>query len=1212
MLTFAVSGEGAEPENGGAESFPRLFGTYELQAEIGRGGMGLVFKARQLPLDRVVALKVLLTGQFSDETARRRFRLEAESAAKLQHPNIVTIYEVGEAEGHPYLTMDFVDGPNLAARIGGRPLPARTAAELLRDIARAVQVAHAAGVLHRDLKPSNILIGPDERPRVTDFGLAKRLDGSAGVTLTGQMLGSPNYISPEQAAGRNQDIGVPSDIYGLGALLYQLLTGRAPFNAPTPAETLRLVLDTEPASPRLLNPALPRDLETICLKCLQKDPARRYASATAIVEDLDRFLSDRPIHARPPNLVYRARKYARRNRTLVIAVSVVLGSLVIGLGMALAGFRRAVSAERAQNRLRQEAVVARELETKRAARTALDLANRNLADGKIADGLAYLVYAARKDPQNTTLAPRLASAMAAQNFLLPAGAPFECDFRILAVRFTKDGKSIYVGAEDGTFRVLDADSGELKREFHLGRPVALGGWKFARDNDRVLAVLFANHTLGVFEAESGQPRWTPGALDPNVIPYGKNFGLGDSIGFSPDGRWFYAFAQDRFWLWDAATGAIRLQPILGHEITDCDITADGMQLAVTAGGSVKRWTLTEPSPVSAPGIPVNLAIKSSRTVRFSPDGRKLAISAFTEGVRLVDVASGALLRTLPLPGDILDTASVAFASHDRLFASGYRAAGSWSLLTGEFTPLPIAVGEDLVGTSFDSAGRRILATGTDGFVRLCDLDSGDLVAETAWHQDGAFCAALSPDGAHVVIGTASGMILRLRVGRGAARPVVLPRTLATPMPAPFLPESPARLLWMTGDRARVLDIASGREVTGGFAYPEAVVRMEGIDYRPPVRPDLKFMVVDTGHGWQAWELGAGGVTHVAILAGSRSGGGPPMFSPRGDLVALCYKDPSSDEFSLGVWNLHTGARAGPVFTYPTWIVNLTPNFSPDGRRIAFGTADGACMVLDVATARPLVTFASRSLVPNQAVWFSPDGTRVLTSTIQNETRLWDAATGQPISPVLDTMDANGFAQFSPDGRRFATWGSHSTHVWDGRTGAPVGEPLPAGGKQVRFSSDSRNLSTADANGIVRVWDVPSGQPVTEPMSYRSARTLSPEFSPDGRFLRTETKEFFVWSVPPRLPVDSPIPEWLLQLATVCATKTVDDAGQLIDVPDVLKQFEEVQHQLAALPADAPLAEWGRWIIDNRSDRSIAPGFTITPEEADKLAKTTAAAGAPNR
>ncbi len=333
---------------------PRAFGSYQLLNEVGRGGMGLVYRAHQRSLDRIVALKVLLHGSLGDKAGRRRFRAEAESAAQLQHPNIVAIHEVGEEDGVPYLTMDFVDGPDLSRLCDGRPLPAATAARYLRDIARAVQTAHDAGVLHRDLKPSNILLGSDGRPRVTDFGLAKRADTNASqeLTTTGQVFGSPSYTSPEQAAGRLPDVAAPTDVYGLGAILYHLITGRAPFVAPTATQTLRLVLEAEPVAPHLLNPSLPRDLETICLKCLQKDPARRYPAAAALADDIDRFIDQRPILARPVSPLGRSWRWCRRHPATAALTTALL------VVLAFAAIIADIQIHRTE-RARQTAVVAR-------------------------------------------------------------------------------------------------------------------------------------------------------------------------------------------------------------------------------------------------------------------------------------------------------------------------------------------------------------------------------------------------------------------------------------------------------------------------------------------------------------------------------------------------------------------------------------------------------------------------------------------------------------------------------------------------------------------------------------------------------------------------------------------------------------------------------------------------------------------------------------
>jgi serine/threonine protein kinase len=278
------------------------FGEYELLTEIARGGMGVVYKARHTSLDRIVALKLILAGRLAAEDDLVRFRTEAEAAAKLQHPHIVAVHDVGEVDGQQYFSMDFIDGQTLAHRLAKGPLPSRVAARYVALVARAIHYAHRQGVLHRDLKPSNILIDQADEPHVTDFGLAKRLGGDQGHTRTGMVLGTPSYMAPEQASGKIKDQGPLTDIYGLGAVLYELLTGRPPFKAESPMDTLMQVLESEPVPPRLLNRKIDHDLETICLKCLEKNPARRYASAEALADDLDRYLSGDTISARSSNM----------------------------------------------------------------------------------------------------------------------------------------------------------------------------------------------------------------------------------------------------------------------------------------------------------------------------------------------------------------------------------------------------------------------------------------------------------------------------------------------------------------------------------------------------------------------------------------------------------------------------------------------------------------------------------------------------------------------------------------------------------------------------------------------------------------------------------------------------------------------------------------------------------------------------------------------
>jgi hypothetical protein len=308
----------------------RYFGDYELVREIARGGMGIVFFARQISLNRPVALKMILAGQLAHDTDIKRFYLEAEAAANLDHPGIVPIYEVGQHEGQHYFSMVFVEGQSLAQKLAHGPLPPREAAALLVKVAEAVAYAHQRGVIHRDLKPGNILLDQNGNPRVTDFGLAKKVEGDSGLTGSGQIMGTPSYMPPEQAGGKRGAVGPAADVYALGATLYALITGRPPFQAATAMDTVLQVFRDEPVPPRRLNAAIPRDLETICLKCLEKEPAKRYASASALAGDLRRYLAGEPITARPVGQAERVWRWCRRNPVVASLSAGVVLALVLG------------------------------------------------------------------------------------------------------------------------------------------------------------------------------------------------------------------------------------------------------------------------------------------------------------------------------------------------------------------------------------------------------------------------------------------------------------------------------------------------------------------------------------------------------------------------------------------------------------------------------------------------------------------------------------------------------------------------------------------------------------------------------------------------------------------------------------------------------------------------------------------------------------------
>jgi hypothetical protein len=306
---------------------------YEILGELGRGGMGVVYKARHLGLNRLVALKMILAGGHAGPDELARFRAEAEAVARLNHPNIVQIHDVGESGGLPYFSLEFVEGGSLDRKLAGTPLPSDEAAQLAERLARAMAAAHAAGLVHRDLKPANVLLGADGTPKVTDFGLAKKLD-TAGQTASGAIMGTPSYMAPEQASGKSREIGPACDVYALGAILYECLTGRPPFKAATPLDTIMQVVSAEPVSPRQLNVRVPVDLETICLKCLQKEAARRYAGAAAMADELSRFRDGLPIQARPVGSLERAAKWVKRRPTAA-ATAALLALLVLGAAVAL-------------------------------------------------------------------------------------------------------------------------------------------------------------------------------------------------------------------------------------------------------------------------------------------------------------------------------------------------------------------------------------------------------------------------------------------------------------------------------------------------------------------------------------------------------------------------------------------------------------------------------------------------------------------------------------------------------------------------------------------------------------------------------------------------------------------------------------------------------------------------------------------------------------
>ena len=479
----ALASESISEESPSTTDDSQVFGDYELLGELASGGMGIVFRARQRSLNRIVALKMIRSRQFASAAEVERFRMEARAAANLDHPNIVPIFEVGQYEGNHFFSMKLIEGESLAEQIeGGKwrctqeksPQHQRNAAAILAQVARAVHHAHERGVLHRDLKPSNILIDDAGEPHLTDFGLAKLIESGADLTRTFAVMGTLGYMSPEQAAGKSRQITISADLYSLGAILYELLAGTPPFTGEDPAKLLRDVIESEPVRPRNLTPWVEEDLETICLKCIEKSPERRYASALALAQDLERWLRHEPIFARPIPFWQRGVKWVQRRPLRAALYLVLLLSTVSVATVILYAARQRRHATAAHSK-------AADVIGQSEVRQAQDF----FATENPVMALAHLSRLVRENPKNQIAATRLMAALSQRPFALPLWETRR-EWKVQSGEFSLAGAKLALGALDGTVRLFDAATGQLLNTFHEHRD-AVSSLAFDRTGHRLVA-----------------------------------------------------------------------------------------------------------------------------------------------------------------------------------------------------------------------------------------------------------------------------------------------------------------------------------------------------------------------------------------------------------------------------------------------------------------------------------------------------------------------------------------------------------------------------------------------------------------------------------------------------------------------------------------------------------------------------------------------------
>ncbi|HEY5552410.1 MAG TPA: serine/threonine-protein kinase, partial [Opitutaceae bacterium] len=1118
-----------------AEEAPGTWiGHYKLLQQIGEGGFGVVWMAeQQAPIRRRVALKIVKHGMDTREVIAR-FESERQALALMDHPNIATVFDAGATDaGRPFFAMELVRGVPITRYCDENRLPPESRLRLFIAVCQAVQHAHQKGIIHRDLKPSNILVTLHDGqpvPKIIDFGVAKAtsapLTDKTLVTQFHAFIGTPAYTSPEQMEMSGLDVDTRSDIYSLGVLLYELLTGRPPFDPDALARSgleamRRTVREVEPPRPSArietltdgdrttvanqrgtdsgsLSLLLKGDLDWIVMRCLEKDRTRRYETANGLAVDVQHHLANEPVSARPPSRAYWVHKFIRRHKLGVAAATAVALSLIAGLIASSvllvrerAAHERAVLSERAESELRRQADEAREHEAIRASRTARDLAGQLLAQSRTAEGLAWLVHAARKNPRDTTIAPRLASVLASRRFLVPEAAPLELGSRVHTMFFFPDGARIFILCENGTLAVINTATGHVLRDrlpspprnrgstlIHRGLVGVLCQDGIVRVIDRETAqtvreirleraglyargaeqgdtesfeavvlrdrrpgpamrVLLEDRSVAIVDIETGRTSTLP--IKAPATPWGGDVTM--------DGRWFLVTFQPfrELEVWNTATGEKHRTLSFSDLLGSYSICRDGRRMATLSSRTpdspvlLQLWSFPDLEPLTEPQVVENMTRGGTMRIVFSPDDRWLFVSS-PQGKQVYEVSTGRKSGAYVASG--LEGGK--FSPDGRRFVSGMPGGAQLFDTASGAAVSPLMPHNGRVsGAEFNADGTILLTTCMDGFVRLWDANTGQLLAEPTLQQTRNVDAVVSSDGAHLVLGTTGGTVYRLRLGSGGAAPVSLPRRGGGPMPAPFIDGKPLRVLWLQRDRARVIDVASGREIVGGFEYPEQIEGLDSGQRGIGIRSDLRFMVVRTTSGqWQSWALGPAGITRVVTLEHAPDSLGWIRFSPVGDIVAIIAND---NLHQVRFWDLRTGKPFVNPCASETSILtsNWMPGaFSMDGRHFAAGTSNGTVNVWDVATGAVVFALGPMRDARIRMVEYSPDGSRIVAANIWGEAQLWEAATGQATGPVLTHGAGIHTVAFSNDGKLLLTGSSDGTaRVWHTGDGSPAGKPI---------------------------------------------------------------------------------------------------------------------------------------------------------------------------